>query len=163
MFKKRLETVFIAITLISIAILANNWYSSHLFNTTPIPDEYKQQIADKEQEVLQLMQKNYGITLKVPLIITDKIDGKQYGITSYNNGDIKIYLNKKVMKESLEYIVDDVIAHEYAHALMFKQGVYERNSDGHTPQWQKACQKLGGSRCDRYVNHNDVIMGKMPF
>ncbi len=163
MFRKKLEIIFIAIILLATAVLAYNWYSSYLYKTTPLSDKLKQQITDKEQEILHLMQKNYGFTFKVPIIITDKIDGKKYGLTSYRNGDIKIYLNKKVMKESMEYILEDVIAHEYAHALMFKKGFFNQKSGGHSAKWQEVCQKLGGSRCDRYVNHNDVIMGKMPF
>ncbi len=163
MFKKKLEIIFLFITLLSLAVLSYNWYQSHLFDSSPISDEYRELIAEKESEVLQLMQRYYGFTLDIPLIITDKLPAKSYGVTVYDSGEISIYLNKKSMRESMEYILDDVIAHEYAHALMFKRGRFEHKSDGHTAQWQKVCQDLGGSRCDRYVNHDDVIMGKMPF
>lgn len=163
MFKKKLELIFLTVTLLASALLAYNWYQSHQFDSSPISDVYKQQIAAKESEVLQLMQRHYGFALNIPLIITDKLPSRSYGVTSYDSGKISIYLNKQAMRESMQYILDDVIAHEYAHALMFKRGLFAHNSDGHTLQWQKVCQQLGGSRCDRYVNHDDVIMGKMPF
>lgn len=160
---KRLEVVFLIIILVAVLVLANNWYEDYLFKNSEISDEYKELIFSKEQEVLALMQENYGITFKVPLIVTDKFKGRLYGLASYKNGDIKIYLNKKVMKESMEYMLESVIAHEYAHALMFKLGHYDFNSDGHSLKWKEACVNLGGKNCEKYVNSEDVVMGKMPF
>ena len=160
---KRLEIVFLIIIFIAVLVLANNWYEDYLFKNSEISDEYKELIFSKEQEVLGLMQKNYGITFKVPLIVTDKFKGRLYGMASYKNGDIKIYLNKKVMKESMEYMLESVIAHEYAHALMFKLGHYDSNGDGHSSRWKEACVNLGGKNCEKYVNSEDVVMGKMPF
>ena len=101
--------------------------------------------------------------MKVPLIVTDEFKGRLYGLTAYQNGEIKIYLNKKVMQESMDYMVDSVIAHEYAHALMFKRGHLHRNDDGHSKEWQVVCQKLGGDDCQRYVDRQEIIMSKMPF
>ena len=161
---KKLELFFIAVMIISVAILASNWYNNYMFKSNPVSDEIIKQIEYKEQEVLTKMQNSYGYTYKFPLIITDKIDGRLYGVTSYQgNGDIKIYLNKKVMQESLDYILDTVIAHEYAHALLFKQNAYRSRADGHSVLWQDTCTKLGGIDCAQYVNHKDVVMGKMPF
>lgn len=160
---KKLEYFFLIMILIAILVLANNWYESYLFKNNEISDEYKELIASKEQEVLDLMQRNYGLTFKVPLIVTDKFKGRLYGLTSYKNGEIKIYLNKKVMKESMEYMAQSVIAHEYAHALMFKLGHYDSKGDGHSLKWQETCTKLGGKNCEKYVNTEDVVMGKMPF
>jgi len=54
------------------------------------------------------MQKNFGFVFKVPLIITDKFKGRLYGLTSYEKGEIKIYLNKKVMQESMDYMVPPI-------------------------------------------------------
>ena len=79
------------------------------------------------------------------------------------NGEIRIYLNKKVMQESMDYMVDSVIAHEYAHALIFKLGMRDVEKDGHSKEWQIACEKLGSSKCEQYVNSHDVVMGKLPF
>ncbi|WP_373001322.1 SprT-like domain-containing protein [Sulfurimonas sp.] len=163
MFTKKLEIFFLSIIVIAILMLSKNYYDNYIFSTNDIPDSYKQRIIDKEQEVLQLMQSNYGFSFRVPIIVTDKFKGKLYGITAYKNGDIKIYLNKKVMQESMDYMVDSVIAHEYAHALIFKLGIRDSNKDGHSKEWQQACENLGGMKCEQYVNSHDVVMGKLPF
>ena len=163
MFQKRLERIFIAVIGLSLALLAYNYYSSYSFKHNDIPQSYKLQIAEKEQEVLQNMQKNFGFTFRVPLIVTDKFKGRLYGLTSYENSTIKIYLNKKVMQESMEYMVQSVIAHEYAHALMFKLGHFQTKDAGHSKKWQEICVKLGGKDCQQYVDSHEIIMSKMPF
>ncbi len=163
MFKKRLEIFFITTILIALLYLANNIYTAQSFKNNDIPDSYKQRIEKREKEVLFLMQKNFGQTLHIPLIVTDQFKGRLYGLTSYKDGEIKIYLNKKVMQESMDYILDSVIAHEYAHALMFAQGNYHSKSDGHSEVWRQTCIKLGGKDCRQYVNTHEVIMAKMPF
>jgi len=163
MIKKKLEISFISIILIALAVLVNNFYNSYSFKNNDIPQSYKKRISDKEQEVLQLMQKNYGFVFKVPLIVTDKFKGKLYGLTSYRDGEIKIYLNKKVMQESMDYMVESVIAHEYAHALMFKLGHLHTKDDGHSNKWQQICVKLGGVDCQQYVDREEIIMSKLPF
>ena len=163
MFKKKLEIIFLLIMLISLGILANNYYQDYSFKTNDIPQSYKLRIQTKEQEVLENIFNNYGLRFKVPIVVTDEFKGKLYGLTSYKNGEIKIYLNKKVMKESMDYMVDSVIAHEYAHALMFKLGNFETNNDGHSAKWKELCKNLGGVDCQQYVNQQEVIMSKMPF
>ena len=163
MFKKKLEIFFISTIVIALVYLANNIYTSQQFKNNPIPKSYEKKILDKKQEVLDLMQKNYNIRLDIPMLVTDKFQGRLYGLTSYKNGEIKIYLNKKVMQESMDYIVDSVIAHEYAHALMFKLGHIRTSNDGHSKQWQQVCTKLGGVDCQQYVNQQEIIMSKMPF
>lgn len=163
MFSKNLERLFLAVIFIALLVLAKNYYDSYTFKINDIPDSYKQRIADKEQEVLQLMQSHYGFSFRVPIIITDKFKGRLYGITVYKDGEIKIYLNKKVMQESMDYMVDSVIAHEYAHALIFKLGIRDVEKEGHSKEWQQACVNLGGLSCEQYVNSHDVVMGKLPF
>ena len=163
MFKRKLEIIFLVVIVISMSILVNNYYNNYKFNHNDISKEYQKLITDKEKDVLNMMQKNYGFSFKVPLIITDKFKGRLYGLTSYKNGEIKIYLNKKVMKESMKYILDNVIAHEYAHALMFKHGYMSSKKAGHSKIWQQTCKNLGGLNCEQYVNKNDVVMEKMPF
>jgi len=163
MFKNRLEIIFIGVIVIAVAVLAINYYKSYTFKNNDISDSYKQRILDKEQEILELMQKNYGFVFKVPLIVTNKFKGKLYGLTSYQNGDIKIYLNKKVMQESMDYMIDSVMAHEYAHALMFKLGYLHTKDNGHSKKWQQICTNLGGADCQQYVDHEEIIMSKMPF
>lgn len=163
MFQKKLEIIFLLIIFVALAILGYNYYKSYSFKNNKLPDEYTKLILDKEQEILQNMQKHYGFVFKVPLIVTDKFKGRLYGLTSYENGKINIYLNKKVMQESMEYMVDSVIAHEYAHALMFHLGHLHQNDDGHSKKWQETCVKLGAKDCQRYVNQQEIIMSKMPF
>jgi len=163
MFTKKLEFLFIGIIIVAIIILVNNWHSNNQFKNNPISDKYQELISKKEQEILYNMQQHYNIRFKVPLIITDKFKDKLYGATTYRNGKIKIYLNKNVMQESMDYIIDSVIAHEYAHALMFKMGSHNYNSDGHSNKWKEMCTNLGGINCERYVDREEIIMSKMPF
>ena len=163
MFKKKLEIFFITLTVVALLYLANNIYKSNQFKNNDIPESYKTRIKNKEIEVLNHMQKNFGFRLDVPLIVTDKFKGRLYGLTSYKNGEIKIYLNKKVMQESMDYIVDSVIAHEYAHALMFKLGKIHTKNKGHSKEWQEVCVKLGGDDCQQYVDQQEIVMSKMPF
>lgn len=163
MFKKKLEFSFILLVVVALLYLSNNIYSSHQFKNNDIPASYLKRIKDKELDVLNLMQKNYGLKLHIPIIVTDKFKGKLYGLTSYKNGKIKIYLNKKVMQESMKYMIDSVIAHEYAHALMFKIGHLGKTKSGHSSKWKEACIKLGAQDCRQYVNMQEVILSKIPF
>lgn len=161
---KKIQVIFLIVSLLAGIILVRNWYNSYSFKNSSISQEYQDAIALEEQRVLNNMEKSFGFKYKVPIIITDKIPGKVYGVTSLDiDGQIKIYLNKKVMQESIEYILSDVIAHEYAHALLFKTRQYKNSSDGHSSLWQNTCVKLGGAKCTKYVNSHDVIMGKLPF
>ena len=163
MFKKKLEFIFISVIVIAVFILGVNYYSSYTFKNNDISDSYKKRIENKQREVLLNMQKHYGFALNIPLIVTDKFQGRLYGLTSYKNGQIKIYLNKKVMQESMDYMIESVIAHEYAHALMFKEGHMHTKDDGHSKLWQETCIKLGAKDCQQYVNQQEIIMSKMPF
>ena len=83
MFKRKLEIIFLVVIVISISILVNNYYNNYKFNHNDISKEYQKLITDKEKDVLNMMQKNYGFSFKVPLIITDKFKGRLYGLTSY--------------------------------------------------------------------------------
>ena len=163
MFTKKLETIFLLIIVIAVTLLGYNYYKSYTFKNNDISPQYKKLIKDKEIEVLQNMKNTFGYTFKVPIIVTDRFKGRLFGLTSYKNGDIKIYLNKKVMQESMDYIVDSVIAHEYAHALMFKLGHIHTENKGHPKKWQDICVKLGGKDCQQYVDQREIIMSKMPF
>lgn len=162
MLNKKLEFIFLGMIVFALAILTNNYYSTKKFKENPISDEYKELITKKEQEILTNMETQYGFSFKVPLIITDKFKNRLYGATVYKDGDIKIYLNKNVMQESMDYILASVIAHEYAHALMLRQTIVSTD-DAHSAQWQDTCIKLGGLNCEKYVNTQEVVMGKMPF
>jgi len=163
MIIKKLELIFITVIVFALSLLAYNYYKSYTFKNNPLPAEYIKQIESKEQNVLQNMYKNFGFSCKFPLVVTDEIPGKLYGLTAYQNGKITIYLNKKVMQESFPYMLESVIAHEYAHALLFKLGQNTNEKAGHSKGWQRTCQLLGGKDCQQYVNQHEIIISKMPF
>ena len=163
MFSKKLELFFLAVIITAGAFLGLNYYRSYSFKHNPLPKEYLQRIANKEHDVLVHMQKNFGFTVKFPIIITDKIPGRLYGLTSYENGHITVFLNKKVMQESMDYIIDSVIPHEYAHALLFYLHKNSNEKAGHSKLWQQTCQKLDGKDCRQYVDQKEIILSKLPF
>lgn len=160
---KALEVTFLFIILFFSSILAYNYYATYIFKHNPLSKEYQDAIRNREKEVLTNMQNSYGFVYKFPIIVTDKLQGKLYGVTVYNDGAIEIYLNKNVMQESFKYIIDEVIPHEYAHALMMQLGYFNENKKGHSKRWQKVCQNLGGAECKQYVNHEEIVTGKLPF
>jgi len=158
-----MQSIFIAIVIIASLYLMWNFYEGYRFKNNPISQEIQAKIDAKEQEVLKNIKVFYGIDFRVPLIISDELPSKLYGVAVLNKrGDIAIYINKKRIRESLDYMLDDVIAHEYAHALIFAKRDFN-SDDGHSQEWQDMCINLGGSRCDRFVNHNDIIYGKIGF
>lgn len=163
MFKKRLELIFITVILSASSILVYNYYNTYSFRHNPLSKSYTREINTKEKEILQHMYDNFGVKYKFPIIITNKIPNKLYGLTTDKNGIIKIYLNKKVMQESFQYVLDDVIPHEYAHAFLFKIGHNSNANGGHTKEWRATCIKFGGKVCKRYVNEHKIIMSKLYF
>ena len=163
MLNKKLELLFLTIIILALSILGYNYYQSYSFKHNSLPQSYLQRITNKEKDVLAHMQKNFGFQVEFPTIITDKISGKLYGLTSYENGQIKIYLNKKVMRESMNYMINSVIPHEYAHALLFYMHKNSYANDGHSKLWRQTCQKLGGKDCRQYVNQQKIILSKLPF
>jgi len=161
--KRRLEYIFLIFTLLFLALLGYNLYSSYIFKHDPLPKSYLMRIENKEKEVLKRMQEHYGFTVRFPIIVTDKIPGRLYGVTSFNRGKITIFLNKKVMQESMDYMVESVIPHEYAHALLF---YLHKNSDekkGHSKLWRDTCVVLGGKDCRQYVDQQEIILSKLPW
>ena len=163
MFTKKLEFFFLAVIIAAGTVLGLNYYRSYSFKHNPLPKEYLKKIANKEKDVLDHMQKNFGFKIEFPIVITDKIPGKLYGLTSYENGHITILLNKKVMQESMNYMLESVIPHEYAHALLFYLHKNSNINGGHSKLWKQTCQKLGGKDCRQYVNQKEIIISKMPF
>jgi len=163
MFKKKLEIFFIMMMVSALAVLGFNYYRSYTFKHNPLPDSYLKRIANKERDILKHMQKKFGFQVEFPLVITDKIPGRLYGLTSFENGKIIIYLNKKVMQESMDYMVESVLAHEYAHALLFYLQKNSNEKEGHSQLWKQTCQKLGGEDCRQYVNQKEIILSKLPF
>lgn len=144
-----------------------SWYNNYKFDNNPLSNEINQKIAIKKFEIKQLIKKRYKIDFNPAVIVIDEMKSKLFGMAHFDikTYEIKIYLNKKRFKESLNYMLEDVMPHEYAHALMFKFGYFSNKNSGHTDEWQKICKNLNGKRCDRFVNHNDILIDKtkLPF
>lgn len=160
MFIQKLQYLFIAMITLALLYLSYNYYQAYRFKVDPLSAEIQAKIDAKEHEIHERILRHYHIDFKVPLIVSDKLPSNLYGLAVLQpQGQIKIYINKKRIRESLHYILDDVIAHEYAHALMF----YFGRKEGHSKAWQETCLVLGGSRCDRFVNNKDIIYEKISF
>ncbi len=104
MFVKKLEFVFITVIILALTLLSFNAYKDYAFKRDDIPQSFKQRIKEKEKDVLVHMRENFGFVFEVPLIVTDKFTSRLYGLTFYEYGDIKIYLNKRTLDdEALTY------------------------------------------------------------
>lgn len=159
-FTKRLEKFFLLLVVIAVIYLGFNWYQNMTFKNNPISSSTQARIAKAEEKVLFLIQQKFNMNPKIPLIVSDEFHSNLYGLTSYKDKEIKIYLNKKRFKESENYMIEEVIPHEYAHAMVFL--LEERVSeDGHTKLWQKICIELEGSLCEQYVDNEEIIRQKM--
>lgn len=157
---KNLEKIFFLIILISLSYMAYSWYESYRFKTNPLSDEIQKRIQQREKEVLSLIYTKYRIRPNIPLLVSDEFHSNLYGLTSYKNGQILIFLNKKRFKESVDYMIEEVIPHEYAHAMVFILGE-ESSKDGHTKAWQRICRELDAQNCERYVDNEEIIRQKM--
>jgi predicted SprT family Zn-dependent metalloprotease len=139
-----------------------SWYESDSFKTKPLSNTIQKEISDRQKQVLSLIDKKYKLQIEIPLVVSDEFSSRLYGLTSYKDGRITVYLNKKRFKESKDYMIEEVIPHEYAHALVMALG--ERSSqDGHTQLWQDICLELDGKICTRYVDNEEIIAQKMKF
>ena len=156
--------IFLAITVISIVLLGYIYYQNNNFKTKPLSYEIKYKLKQKEYRLKKLVLQKYHKKVDIPIIISSKMPNKLFGLASCDeNGNIKIYLNKKRFQESTSYMIDYVLPHEYAHALMFVFNKFPKQNGGHTKLWQDICLSLKGKKCDRFVKHNDILMGKLEF
>ena len=161
--KQRLEKLFLLAIIIPLVYIIYSWYQSNSFKNNPLALRTQQAIKHRQNEVLMLIRQKYGVSLdNIPLIVSDEFSSQLYGLTGYKNERIVIYLNKKRFRESERYMIEEVIPHEYAHALMFvlKQ---KSSHDGHTQLWQQICLALDGKECIRYVDNEEIIAQKMMF
>lgn len=157
---KKLERIFIFIILIPIFYILNNWYQNKQFRENPLSKKVQERILKRQEEVLFLIHKKFNTRVNFPLYISDEFNSRLFGLTTYTNGEIKIYLNKKRFKESEDYMIEEVIPHEYAHAMLMYLGQIT-SKDGHTSLWQKICLELDGKLCERYVDNEELIRQKM--
>ena len=159
--KESLERIFLAIILFAMMILGYNYYGDYIFERD-FEKRYLPSLQKKEMEILQNMQHHFGYAARFPIIITDKIPGRIYGLATFDKQKhVVIYLNKRIFKESFDYILDDVLAHEYAHALLLNRGYVDDTDGGHTVLWQRTCKALGGIHCERYVDRDDIVDRKL--
>jgi predicted SprT family Zn-dependent metalloprotease len=153
------------IVLIALILLAYNWYINYAFKNNPLSQEIMNKVNQKTQHLEALAFKHYKVQTKIPVIISDKMPNRLYGAATYSKQfKSAIYLNKKRFQENVNYMIDSVLPHEYAHAIMFQLGYITKKNGGHTLKWQQICLQLGGNKCNRFVNNNDVILEKTnPF
>lgn len=164
MFLQKLKFAFLSISVLATIFLIYNWYGVYQFKNNPLDAKILKEIKIKHLELEKLTYQKFGINKKIPVMISDKMPSSLYGAATYSKtNEIKIYLNKKRFKESSDYMLDNVLPHEYAHALMFATNNFTDENGGHSLKWQKICQALNGLKCDRFVNHNDIIIGKTNF
>jgi len=159
-FIKRLEKFFIAGMILALSYLLYSWYQGNQFKSNPLPAKTQKRVAHRQSYVLALIHDKYKVQPKIPLIISDEFHSNLYGLTGYKEGRITILLNKKRFKESEEYMINEVIPHEYAHAMVFILG-QKSSENGHTKGWQKICLELDGKQCERYVDNEEIIRQKM--
>jgi predicted SprT family Zn-dependent metalloprotease len=162
-FTKKLNLLFLTIIIVCVILLMLSWYKGYEFDNNPLSQDIQKEITKKEYEIRRLIKEKYNVNMNIPLVVTDKMNGKLFGMATFDTQTniIQIFLNKKRFKESKDYMLNDVMPHEYAHALMFYFGDFSKQNSGHTMLWEKACKKLNGSRCDRFVNHDDILIDKI--
>lgn len=160
----KIQKLFLFITISALALLVYIWYKDYNFTKKPLDKKHQLKIYEKTQELKTLAYKHFKITRTFPIVISENMNANRFGMASYNyNGKIEIHLNKKRFKENANYMIDDVLPHEYAHAIMFYFKDFSKENSGHTKRWQNICKKLNGKRCDRFVNHNDILIEKTNF
>ncbi|MGB6327928.1 MAG: SprT-like domain-containing protein [Halarcobacter sp.] len=164
MFLKRLKLFFLVTTLLASVFLISSWYKTYQFENNPLDVKILKKIKIKQYELQTLAYKKFGVSRKIPVLVSNKMPSSLYGAATFSKeNEIKIYLNKKRFKESSDYMLDNVLPHEYAHALMFAINDFTKQNAGHSLKWQKICIALNGLKCDRFVKEDDIIIGKTNF
>ena len=159
----KIKNIFIYITITSVILLGIVMYNDFTFKNNPLSPQILSKIKKKELHLQNLIRTKYFIDFNIPVTITDDIPDNLFGAAIYTKDNkIQVLLNKNRFQESGEYMIDYVLPHEYAHALMFALGEFPEENGGHTLKWQKICLSLEGKKCDRYVKNNDILFNKIP-
>jgi len=153
--------IFTLLTLVSITLFILVFYKDKQFQNNPLSTQTLKKLQIKNNTIKQKIRQHYNANINIPIIIEDQLPNNLFGLTSYKKGTIKIFLNKKRFQENESYMINYVLAHEYAHALMFYFGDFTKENGGHTKKWQQFCFNIGGEKCDRFVNHNDILIEKL--
>lgn len=160
---KKVYSIFLIITILSVIGIIYIQYDKANFKNNPLSANITNKI---NQEVLKIRQKIfqiYGVNVNFPIKISDKLPNNLYGMATIDKKkQIIIYLNKNRFKESENYMYS-VLAHEYAHAMMFYFGDLTQVNSGHTKKWQQICYDIGGTTCERFVDRDDILIDKVRF
>jgi len=160
---KNIFRIFTAVVAISIVLLMVISYNNSKYDGKELPLEIQTKLKQKEYHIRKLIVQKYNKNINIPIIISDKIKDNLFGLAVYDQNSIKIILNKNRFQESSDYMIDYVLPHEYAHSLMFVFRDFTKENGGHTLKWQKICLDLEGKKCDRFVKHDDIVLGKLEF
>lgn len=164
MFLKKLKLFFLLTTILASIFLVSSWYKTYQFENNPLSEKVLKKIDIKKHELQVLALQKFGINKNIPVLVSNKMPSSLYGAATYSKeNNIIIYLNKKRFKESSDYMLNSVLPHEYAHAIMFVLKDFTKENGGHSLKWQQICKALNGLKCDRFVNNNDIIIGKTNF
>jgi hypothetical protein len=157
----RLYKLFFIITVVSLTLFIYLFYQDQQFKNNPLPEKILLKLNNKNNVIKQTIKNRYNVNYNIPVEISNHLPNNLYGLASYQAGKIAIQLNKKRFQENENYMIDYVLPHEYAHALMFHFGKFDRQNGGHTKLWQQFCLDIGGLKCDRFVKHNDILIEKL--
>jgi SprT protein len=153
--------IFFILTLTSLILFILVFFNDLKFRGNPLSKDVIKKLEQKERQITSLIYKNYHFKIKFPIIIEDQLPNNLFGLATYKKGVIKIYLNKKRFQENENYMIEYVLPHEYAHALMFYTKDFTKENGGHTKKWQEFCYNIGGKKCNRFVDHNDILIEKL--
>ena len=155
--------IFFIVTILSLILLIGVTTNSNDFKNNPLSNDIISKIENKNNIIKQTIKRKYNIDVDIPIKIENKIRDNLFGMATYKDGKIEIILNKNRFQENENYMIDYVLPHEYAHALMFYIKDFTKQNGGHTKKWQQICLNIGGLKCDRFVRHDDILMEKLPF
>jgi hypothetical protein len=154
--------VFFLITIFSVVGLFYITDESNKFFNNPLSQNIIDKIEQKHLELNHIAFERYGLKANIPVLISDSMPNSLYGFAAITTqGKIIITLNKNRFKENEQYMINDVLPHEYAHALMFLIEDYSQENGGHTKKWEEICTTISGKQCERFVQDNDILVEKL--
>jgi SprT protein len=160
---KKFYNVFLIITILSVVGIIYIQYEKINFFNNPLDNKTTVKIDQQVFKIRNKILQRYGVNVNFPITISDELPNNLYGMATMNKQNkIVIYLNKKRFKESETYMYA-VLAHEYAHAMMFYFGDLTKVNSGHTKRWQQICYDIGGTTCERFVDRHDILIDKVRF
>jgi SprT protein len=160
LISKLTNIIVFMITISIIGIIYNTIKADRLKNSDLSPQieaRIKQKIAYLDQKAYEY----YGIRLNIPIKLIDDVPQRIWGMMVYTEqGPQKIVVNRVQLKESPNYIIENVLPHEWAHAIeRILHGTKDR--EGHGEAWLKICNQLSKNRCQRYVHTEKVATEKL--